>query len=167
MRASRRSLWYRNVIFGVEDSLISTLGLLAGLAIAGADRSNLLVTGAVLIGVEAFSMGVGSLLTEHSVEELESKRALPMHRAALGGCMMFVSYVSAGIVPLAPYVFLPVDGALMLSIVFTLTALFALGVCVAWESRTRMLRHGFEMLLLGGAAIAVGMIVGQLAHIVV
>ncbi|MBI2483445.1 VIT1/CCC1 transporter family protein [Candidatus Uhrbacteria bacterium] len=165
MRASLRSIWFRNAIFGVEDSLISTLGLLAGLAVADAERATIILTGVVLIAVEAFSMGVGSLLSEHSVEELESRRTLPMRKAASGGAVMFVSYVAAGFIPLGPYAIFPVSHALWYSVIGTLGALFVLGVLVAWESRTRMIRHGCEMLLFGGAAIAVGMIVGRLAQI--
>ena len=53
-------IFVRNFIFGVEDSLVSTLGFLAGIAVAGIATRELVTSGIVLILVEAFSMGVGS-----------------------------------------------------------------------------------------------------------
>ena len=50
-----KALYIRNFVFGVEDSLASTVGLLSGIATAGVNASTIVVTGAVLIFVEAFS----------------------------------------------------------------------------------------------------------------
>ena len=61
------SMIVRNFTFGVEDSLVSTVGLLAGIAFAGVNAGTVVLTGAVLIFVEGFSMAVGSLLSEQSV----------------------------------------------------------------------------------------------------
>ena len=66
--ADNRILYMRNLIFGAEDSLVSTVGLLSGIAIGGVPKSAIILTGIVLIFVEAFSMGVGSYLSEYSVE---------------------------------------------------------------------------------------------------
>ena len=62
-------LFVRNFIFGAEDSLVSTVGLLAGVASAGIPRKDIIISGVVLIFVEAFSMGVGSFLSERTTEE--------------------------------------------------------------------------------------------------
>lgn len=72
------SLIIRNFVFGVEDSLVSTVGLLAGIAFAGVEAKTVVLTGAVLIFVEAFSMGVGSLLSEQSVEQYEEKKEVSL-----------------------------------------------------------------------------------------
>src|SRR3989338_4103836 len=51
---SQRTIVYiRNLIFGVEDSLVSTVDLLSGVAAAGVPRSVIFLTGVVLIFVEA------------------------------------------------------------------------------------------------------------------
>lgn len=39
--------YFRNFIFGVEDSLVSTVGLLSGVAIAGVAQRSLLAVGEV------------------------------------------------------------------------------------------------------------------------
>jgi VIT1/CCC1 family predicted Fe2+/Mn2+ transporter len=53
-----KTIYLRNFIFGVEDSLVSTVGLLSGVAVAGVASRTILLTGVVLIFVEAFSMAV-------------------------------------------------------------------------------------------------------------
>jgi hypothetical protein len=47
-----RVTYLRNFIFGVEDSLVSTVGLLAGVAAGGVSSAAILTTGLVLIVVE-------------------------------------------------------------------------------------------------------------------
>ncbi len=66
-------LYLRNIIFGISDSLVSTVGLLAGIDAAGTPRQAILLTGIVYAFVEAFSMAVGSFLSEQSAEEYEVK----------------------------------------------------------------------------------------------
>ena len=61
--------YIRNFVFGVEDSLVSTVGLLSGVAIAGVEQKYIFITGLILIFVEAFSMAVGSFLSEESAEK--------------------------------------------------------------------------------------------------
>ena len=62
-------MFLRNTVFGVEDSLVSTVGLLSGIAATGSvSKSFILLTGIVYISVEAFSMAVGSFLSEEFVE---------------------------------------------------------------------------------------------------
>ncbi|MDO8462714.1 MAG: VIT1/CCC1 transporter family protein [bacterium] len=157
-------LLVRNIIFGVEDSLVSTMGLLAGVAVSGVSRSTIIVTGAILIFVEGFSMGAGSLLTEHSVAEFQGKEARVTKRDVLGGAIMLASYFFAGFIPLLPYVFLSVQAAFWVSIACSLLALFLLGIGGALVFRTRAIGHGLEMLLVGGGALAIGVAVGRVVH---
>lgn len=157
------SLFVRNFTFGVEDSLVSTVGLLAGIAVAGVDRSNIIVTGLVLIFVEAFSMAVGSLISEWSVEEYETKTA-SMVNPIRASIVMFCSYVIAGIVPLAPYFAWTGTKAMIGSVSLALLALFVLGAANAKMFRSRVLKDGLFTLFMGGLAILVGVVVGQAAE---
>ena len=93
MRSLNNASYYRNFVFGVEDSLVSTVGLLSGITIAGVTKESLLVTGVVLIFVEAVSMGAGSFLSESSAEIYESHRDVPTRRSYLDALIMFVSYL--------------------------------------------------------------------------
>lgn len=154
------ALYLRNFIFGVEDSLVSTVGLLSGIAAAGVSRGDILVTGIVLIFVEAFSMGVGSFLSEESAAEYVTG----VHNLKFtinGGLVMFFSYFLAGFIPLFPYIFFTAR-AFEFSILFSLLALFMLGIAGSAIFGSHVLKNGLRMLIIGGLAIAVGVLVGVL-----
>jgi len=62
MKSLATPLNFRNFVFGVEDSLVSTVWLLSGAAAVVVAQETVLPTDFVLIFVEEFSMGVGSFL---------------------------------------------------------------------------------------------------------
>lgn len=157
------SMIVRNFTFGVEDSLVSTVGLLAGIAVAGVTPKYIFLTGFVLIFVEAFSMGVGSLLSEQTVEEYESNGSTTWVKPFFAAVVMFFSYVIAGLIPLLPYSLGVFVNPVQWSIGLTLFSLFLLGVFNARFSRTKFWKNGLITLVMGGMAIAVGIIVGQIA----
>lgn len=154
----------RSFIFGVEDSLVSTVGLVSGIAVAGVSRPTILLTGMVLVFVEAFSMSVGSLLSDNSAKEFERKEAVPLGASALSAVVMFLSYFFSGFVILAPYVFLDGSRAMPVSMALSLVSLFALGVAAGHVTSTPRIRKGLTMALVGGSAILIGSAVGAIAH---
>ena len=155
-------VYFRNFIFGVEDSLVSTVGLLSGVAVANVPRTTILLTGIILLLVEGLSMAVGSFLTESSVEEYTHQTGNLAKRNTVSGIIMFFSYFISGFIPLSPYIFWPVDIALKLSVSFSVIALFFLGTIGARMSGTSVFKNGFRMAIVGGIAIAVGMLAGNL-----
>ena len=159
------SLIIRNFTFGVEDSLVSTVGLLAGIAFAGVESNTIILTGIVLIFVEAFSMGVGSLLSEQSVEQYEQKKEVSLSKPAFAGTIMFFSYVIAGLIPLSPYIFSFGTNAVWWSIGLTLLSLFLLGILNAHLFRVKAWKDGLLTLIMGGLAVAIGIAVGQFARV--
>ncbi len=164
VKASKNySLIIRNFTFGVEDSLVSTVGLLAGIAVAGMSSKHIILTGVVLIFVEAISMAVGSLLSEHSVEEYESKKETNMKQPIIAAAVMFISYIVAGLIPLTPYLIKSGNMAVLWSIGLTLVSLFMLGIFNGRMFKAHALKDGLLTLFMGGLAIAVGIAVGQIA----
>jgi VIT1/CCC1 family predicted Fe2+/Mn2+ transporter len=161
LRSSTEYTTYvRNFIFGVEDSLVSTVGLLSGVAAANATRSTIVLTGVVLVFVEAFSMGVGSYLSEHSTAS--SDRATAQQRAPIiGGVIMLASYLVAGFIPLLPYVLIEHASAFWWSIGCSLVGLFALGIISGRMLGGRGFAKAVRMLLLGGMAIGIGVVAGS------
>ena len=152
--------YLRAFIFGVEDSLASTVGLLSGIAIAGLARETILLTGAILILVEAFSMAMGDFLSEYSSESYMRQAEVSSHRSFVAAFIMFFSYLLAGLIPLFPYFILAPGSAVWLSVGLSLLALFSLGIVGAKISNINALRSGLRMFLVGGMAIFVGVIVG-------
>lgn len=156
------TLYFRNFIFGVEDSLVSTVGLLSGVAIADVPTSTIFLSGIVLIFVEAFSMGAGSFLSEQSAEGYKTRKQATSITIILGGVIMFFSYFLAGFIPLSPYLFLSVEIAFWVSIIVSLFALFSLGVIAARLSKISIWKSALRMFLIGGTAIALGVLVGRI-----
>jgi len=154
-----RAGFLRNFIFGVEDSLVSTVGLLSGVAVADVDKKTILLAGIVLIFVEAFSMGVGSYLSEIQEAGYLKKKRDKM-RPIMDGLIMFGSYFLTGFLPLSPYLALPREVAFWTSIFFALAALFLLGFAAARIAKVPLLQNALRMLVVGGTAVVLGVGVG-------
>jgi len=154
-------IYLRNFVFGVEDSLVSTVGLLSGIAISGASKESLFLTGMILICVEAFSMAAGSFLSEHSAEEYMAAGKLKHDRSLVAGVVMFFSYLISGLIPLLPYLFYPVDSGFWISITASLVALFILGLIDGRITKVPMWRSALTVMFVGGAAVALGVVVGS------
>jgi VIT1/CCC1 family predicted Fe2+/Mn2+ transporter len=165
MAKSRKNtaLYFRNFVFGVEDSLVSTVGLLSGIAIADTPRETIILSGVVLIFVEAFSMGVGSFLSEDAADELVEKKSFQIN-SVYASIIMFFSYFVSGFIPLAPYLLLETKIAFDFSIILSLITLFLLGALSAKYFRRGVFKLGLKMLLLGGIAVALGTLVGNYVH---
>lgn len=153
----------RNFVFGVEDSLVSTVGLLSGIAFAGVPENTIILTGIILIFVEAFSMGIGSYLSEYSSQTYKEQRETSSRGPINDGLIMFFSYLIAGCIPLAPYIFISqTSQAFIVSIAFSIIALFTLGVFGSKLSHTSLAKGGLRMMIVGGCAILLGTLVGNL-----
>lgn len=159
---NRFALYMRSIVFGITDSLVSTVGLLAGLDVAGAPHATIALTGAVYAVVEAFSMAVGNFLSEESAEEYVAKTDVSPIVPFFAGTVMFVAFVIAALVPLAPYLFLSDPAALATSVLLSVFALFIVGLIGARFSHVPALWRGMRMAALGGAAILIGVVVGSI-----
>jgi VIT1/CCC1 family predicted Fe2+/Mn2+ transporter len=159
--SSDNELYLRNIIFGVSDSLVSTVGLLAGIDVSGTTRQVILLTGIIYAFVEAFSMAVGSFLSEQSAEEYEAKGEVVNNKAIVAGIVMFISFVLAAFIPILPYVLFGPSIAIWVSIILSIATLFVLGLVSARLVRVKMIEHAVKMAILGGSAILIGVIVGR------
>lgn len=156
-------VYIRSIIFGISDSLVSTVGLLAGIDVSGTARSTIILTGIVYAFVEAFSMAVGGFLSEQSAEEYAAKKEIFDSKPYISGIVMFVSFVLAAFIPIVPYMVFNLDIALWISIALSIITLLALGIVMAKISKVNIVKHSLKMMFLGGSAIVIGVIVGQLS----
>jgi len=149
---------YRNFVFGAEDSLVSTLGILFGLASAGVfTKHQIFLVGIIAIVVEATSMGAGSFLSESSAMEIDGGIK---HNPVKDSIIMFFSYFLSGFIPLTPYLLLEVSYAKYVSIAITLFALFILGYIP-----TKKPKSGLKMVIVAGAAACIGFLVAHIFSI--
>lgn len=155
------ALYLRTVIFGINDSLVSTVGFLAGISVAGVPKPTIVLTGIIYALVEAFSMAMGGFLSEESAEEYLSKSYVNNRSSVIAAVMMFVSSVLAALIPLVPYLIFSGGTALAVSASASILGLFIVGVLSARFSRLPVVWRGARMALLGGAAIIIGVLVGS------
>jgi len=154
-------LYVRNFIFGAEDSLVSTVGLLAGIVSAGVLQREVIVSGLVLVSVEAFSMSVGSFLSERTTEEYYAHFKEKKSKSLFAASIMFLSYLLCGFIPLFPYLITDKQEAFWWSIIASLLALALLGVISAKILKTNIAKNTFRMMIVGGFAIGLGVVVGM------
>ena len=74
---------------------------------------------------------------------------------------MFCSYLGAGLIPISPFLIFPVDIARVISIAVALSSLFVIGYFKGKIVKEMALRSAVEMLIIGGLATAIGLIVGN------
>lgn len=158
---TRLSLYLGTIIFGITDSLVSTVGLLAGVTAGGASAHIIVLTGVVYALVEAFSMAIGNFLSEESTEEYAARGDIPDALPFAIGAIMFFSFMLASFIPLAPYLLLSSAKALPISILASLAALALAGAASARLSRLPIASRALRMALLGGLAIVLGIFIGR------
>lgn len=149
--------YVRSSFFGIEDSLVSTTGLIAGVAVGSHDTKFVILAGLVGIAVEAVSMGAGEFLSEETEHDLDKNdRANPL----TGGLIMLISYFLAGLIPLLPIILLPPSISLYVSIFAALVGLFVLGIAKGKVTNRSMLKSAVKVLIVGGIAAGIGIAVG-------
>ena len=65
-------LYGREIVFGMQDGMVSTLGALTGIAVGSHDHFTVLLSGLAIISVGALSMAIGvfnSMTTEKKIEK--------------------------------------------------------------------------------------------------
>lgn len=159
--AKNRS-YVKSSIFGIEDSLVSTTGVIAGVVAASANQKIAIVTGLVTITVEAVSMAAGEFISEETGVEMDSEdKTSPI----LSGLIMFVSYFIAGLIPLLPVLIFPLPLAIYLSVVAALAGLFVLGIIKGKITKSNLFKSGVKVVLVGGIATGLGILVGLIFRV--
>ena len=84
-------------------------------------------------------------------------------RALTSAVTIALSYIVGGMIPLSPYILLPVARtALYTSVVVTLLALLIFGYVKGRFTGTRPIRSGLQTVLIGGLAAAVAFVIARL-----
>lgn len=152
--------YFQSAVFGVNDALVSTTGVVVGISAGTGDQHIIVLAGIVTVLVEALSMGSGQYLSDKSAHQLEGITSLRV--PITSGVVMFVSYILGGLVPLVPVILLPPDISWMVAIAGALVGLFMLGFIKGRMSRVSPLRSALEVTIIGGLATAIGLAAGML-----
>ncbi|HVF69406.1 MAG TPA: VIT1/CCC1 transporter family protein [Xanthomonadales bacterium] len=153
--------YLRSIVFGFQDALVSTTGAIAGVAIGSQDKQMVILTGLVVITVEALSMGIGQYTSEKAVHQLD-KTGKHTDNLFVGGGLMTLSYFLGGLIPLTPILLLQLPLSQILSIIFALCGLFILGFIKAKLVQVNPWKSAFEILIFGGITTALGILIGTI-----
>ena len=152
----------RNFVFGAEDGLVSTVGLLSGVSFAGLGARYIVISGIVLILVEALSMAAGAYISEDSSTDIISDGEKGSN-LIYDSIVMFFSYALIGLIPLLPYVFSENTRlAFYWSLGMTLFALFALGLFRGYFLQKPLLASALKIMGIGSVVVAIAVWVGLL-----
>jgi VIT1/CCC1 family predicted Fe2+/Mn2+ transporter len=159
-------------VFGVQDGIVSTFGLVMGVAGAQVSPETVLIAGIAGAFSGAVSMGAGEYVSVKVQRELLEVRGngdrengnVSPHRAATANSGLFVLGAAF---PLAPFLFLVGLPAVLTSTVLNITALFATGALLTRLTQRSPFASGMRMLLIGGGAGVLGYLVGSLLGVTV
>ena len=151
--------YLRSILFGVENSLISTVGLIAGISVGVNDKRVVILGAAVAIVIESVAMGVGEYLSDDAVQELDK---LKRHRdnPLESGLLMMASGTLAGLVPLTPVLIFGYPASLIWGVAAAFAVLFLLGYVKGRVLGSSPFKGGTKTLIVGGVATIIGVIVG-------
>jgi len=149
----------KDIVFGIEDGLITPLGVVLGVATSGAPNSIVILAGLAATFSNAVSMAAGDFLsTEYQLEAYRRVRAKQM--AVQSASLMFIGTLS-GILVVAPFALLKGNAATLASLFIAILGLFVTGALVTRITKRNWVRHGLQMVVIGIAAAGIGFLIGR------
>ena len=161
----------REILMGAQDNLTTVLAVMLGVSI-GTGRADIVALAGLSASVaEAVSMGgvlysstrAEAILTVH-LDGPDATRRAGLAPAA-SGFVTFVAALVAGLVPLTPFLFVPLPWAVVVSVLASAVALFILGSLIGRISGSSWWRDGLRLLIVAGLAAAGSAAVGAVLHI--
>jgi VIT1/CCC1 family predicted Fe2+/Mn2+ transporter len=144
--------YLRDLVYGANDGIITTCAVVAGVTGGALTHTAVLVIGAANLAADGLSMGAGNFLairaneSARQAENLPEEEANPLRHAVA----TFVAFVSAGAVPLVPYLVPTMtDTRFIWSTALTFGMLFAVGAARSAVTEDRWWATGLEMLIVG------------------
>jgi VIT1/CCC1 family predicted Fe2+/Mn2+ transporter len=155
----------REVVFGIQDGVLTTAGVLAGLSGAVSGRSQVIVAALTSTVAGALSMGAGAYQALYSTaeEKVYGLSEGSFGNPALDGVLMGVAFLLGALVALLPFVLITsIRVGLIAGLAATALVLFAVGYFV--EGRLGEQRFpalaGARFLLIALGAAAIGYVAG-------
>jgi VIT1/CCC1 family predicted Fe2+/Mn2+ transporter len=156
--------YLRSGLFGLQDGLVSTTGVVVGISTGVEQKAIIILAAFVAVTVEASSMAAGQYSSEKAVHQMD-KTGKHTDSLIVGAVIMFVSYLTAGMIPIIPALLFDQPYAKFLSIIFALIGLFIIGYIKGKIVQQKPLRSAIELFIIGGIATLIGLIVGQILKV--
>jgi Uncharacterized membrane protein len=159
-------LYIKDIIYGANDGIITTFAVVASIEGAGLSVYAILAVGFASLFADGISMASSSYLATKSDKEVKSQNGgRPKdERPLLESIITFMSFITAGSVPLVPYIFLAQDNSYSyaISALTALSTLFLIGGLRTRLTRRNFIWAGLEMSLLGIFSGAIAYLIGTI-----
>lgn len=146
-------------MFGLQDGLVSTTGVVVGISTGIENKAIIVLAALVAVTVEATSMAAGQYSSEKAVHQMD-KSGKHTDSLLTGATIMFVSYYIGGMFSVLPTVIFPQPLARYIAIISAFAGLLIVGYVKGRIVEHRPLRSAAELLIIGGLATVIGIIVG-------
>lgn len=156
--------YLRSGLFGLQDGIVSTTGVVAGISAGVSDKTIIVLAALVAVSVEASSMAAGQYTSEKAAHQMD-KSGKRQDNLIIGALIMFASYFLAGMVPILPTLILNQPEARWVSIGAAFFALFIIGYIKGKIVEHNALRSALELFIIGGIATTIGLVVGMILKI--
>lgn len=152
--------YLRSGLFGIQDGLVSTTGVVVGISTGVSDKAIIILASLVALTVEASSMAAGQYSSEKAVHQMD-KTGKHTDSLIVGALLMFFGYLIGGIVPIIPTIIFGQPLARIIAVIAALFGLFILGYIKGHVVRVKPLRSAVELLVIGSIATTIGLLVGH------
>ncbi len=156
--------YLRSGLFGIQDGLVSTTGVVVGISTGIEDKAIIILASLVAVTVEASSMAAGQYSSEKAVHQMD-KTGKHTDSLIIGALIMFFGYLIGGIVPIIPTILFNQPQARNLAILSAFIGLFILGYVKGHIVEHKPFRSAIELFVIGAVATTVGLIVGYIFKI--
>lgn len=156
--------YLRSGLFGIQDGLVSTTGVVVGISTGVEDKAIIILASLVAVTVEASSMAAGQYSSEKAVHQMD-KTGKHTDSLIVGATVMFFGYLLGGIAPIIPTVLLNQPEARVAAIIFAFVGLFLLGYLKGHFVKVKPLRSAIELFIIGALATTIGLVVGYIFRV--
>jgi predicted membrane protein (TIGR00267 family) len=170
MSEVKKYRWLPDFVYGGIDGSITTFAVVAGVKGASLPISIVLILGFANLFADGFSMAVGKYSSDratlqHMKESDETELRMSEINPVKGGLYTFISFNLIGLIPLLGYLIAPAfdlndNQTFFTASVFTLFALFLIGVIKGRVVKVNQVFSGLETMFIGGLAAIIAYYVG-------
>lgn len=157
--------YLRSAMFGMQDGLVSTTGVVAGISTGIQNKEIIILAALVAVTVEATSMAAGQYSSEKAVHQMDKSGRTHNDSLILGALIMFVMYLIGGMFPIIPTILFEQPEAKYVGIVAAFIGLFVMGYIKGHIVEDKPLRSAVELFVIGSIATLIGLIVGNILRV--
>lgn len=156
--------YLRAGLFGIQDGLVSTTGVVVGISTGIEDKAIIILAAFVAVTVEATSMAAGQYSSEKAVHQRD-KTGRHTDSLIVGALIMFFGYMLGGVVPIIPTILFNQPEARIFAIIAAFFGLFVLGYIKGHLVKHKPLRSAIELFIIGAIATTIGLVVGHIFRV--